>query len=391
MDTAAFHFTDALVNLTCGLTCLSLWLNQRKDTCLAYWGIGLLVYGTMNSLFPFAPNTPLANSAGFSILKVADILFWAGFRVFDGRRAVNRWLLIAPIAPFGTCLLVGSMSGNWTLAETGTLLVYAAIAFAQVVYVFRGRTSLFGPRSISAAVVMLNVIVLLTVSLFRDSWFTAETGQAAFLLTDHMVTIVFTMCVIAMVGERDFRMVLRSAHRDPLTGLLNRSGLADAIAKRADARTLLLCDLDHFKQINDGYGHDGGDEVLRAFADRMAQATGPNDLVVRLGGEEFLIATADTSLQRAIRLAEGVLSATRAKPAQIGLSAIPFTVSIGVAIRRADEDLDHAIKRADQALYSAKTEGRDRASIADTNTGGCDPKRFDAPCRFPQPGAGVAR
>lgn len=360
MNNATLHFTDALVNLTCGLTCLTLWLNQRKDACLAYWGTGLLLYGLMNSLFPFTPTTPLWNSAGFSVLKVADVLFWIGYRVFDGRRPVNGWLPLLPIVPVGTCLLVGRLTGDWVLGERCALLAYCAIAFAQVVYVFRGRIGLLGPRAISAYVVSLNVVAILALVLFRNVWFSDEDGDSAFLLVDHVVTIVFTLAVIAMIGERDYRTVLRTAHRDLLTGVLNRSGLADAMVKGASARCLLLVDLDHFKQINDRYGHDGGDEVLRDFSRRMSRVVGADDLVARLGGEEFLIATAAPSMDQAMALGEAVRQAAKEQPSFVDGEAIAFTISVGVALRRNREDLDRAIKRADLALYRAKAEGRDR-------------------------------
>lgn len=370
MDNATLHFTDAMVNLTCGFTCLSLWLNQRKDTCLAYWGFGLLVYGTMNSLFPFAPTTPLSNSVGFSVLKAADILFWGGYRSFDRKRPIPGVLAILPLVPFSVCLLVGWLSGAWETGERLALLSYCAIAFAQVVYVLRSRTSLFGPRSISGVVVGLNIVAILVTTLMRDHWFTAQTGDSIFLLCDHLVTIVFTMAVVAMVGDRDFRTILQTAHRDPLTGTLNRSGLAAAISQGARARTLLLVDLDHFKHINDRFGHDGGDEVLRDFAGRVGGLIGPADLLARLGGEEFLIATGGSSLDEAMKLAEAVRLVARREPARVGHDAIPFTISVGAAMRSDLESLDHAIKRADQALYRAKKAGRDRVMADDGWTEG---------------------
>ncbi|ALN75702.1 GGDEF domain-containing protein [Aureimonas sp. AU20] len=367
MDNATLHFTDALVNLACGLTCMSLWLNQRKDACLTYWGGGLLLYGLVNSLFPFAPSTPLWSSAGLSCLKAADILLWAGFRLFDGKRPINRRLTTLPLVPISTCFVVGELTGDWALGERGALLAYCAIAFAQVVYVFRRRLGVFGPRSISAYAVTLNVAAVLAVSLFQGIWFTAVVGDSLFLLTDHVVTIVFTLAVIAMLGERDYRTVLRTAHRDLLTGVLNRSGLADAMTKGANVRSLLLVDLDNFKLVNDRFGHDGGDEVLRDFAGRMTRAVAADDLVVRLGGEEFLIASSRPSLGEATALADTIRRAAKERPSVVGGKLIAFTTSVGVAMRVGQEDLDCAIKRADMALYRAKEEGRDR--VIDDNFG----------------------
>nr|WP_284144936.1 GGDEF domain-containing protein [Tianweitania aestuarii] len=172
-----------------------------------------------------------------------------------------------------------------------------------------------------------------------------------------------------MVGERHYLTVLHTAHRDMLTGVLNRLGFAEALAKGADANAILLCDLDHFKDINDHYGHDVGDEVLRDFANRMRRVVEPADLITRLGGEEFLVASAAPSLNKALALAETLRLAAKAQAVPVGAHAIPFTISIGVAMRREQEDLNEAIKRADVALYQAKSAGRDRVSAESLASG----------------------
>ncbi|ALN75163.1 GGDEF domain-containing protein [Aureimonas sp. AU20] len=312
-----------------------------------------------------SPDTPLWNGFGFTVLNVANIVMWGGYRIFDGKPPLTRTLGALLPAPLALCVITGVLTRDWETAERMALLTYCVASTAQVVYVIAGRVGLFGPRSISGGIVLLNIAAILITTFTGNRWLAGDAGESLFLLTDHLVTIVFTLAVIAMVGERDYRTVLRTAHRDPLTGTLNRSGVADAIGKGASVRTLLLIDFDHFKQINDRFGHDGGDEVLREFAGRMSHIVRPSDLLVRLGGEEFLVATDISSDQHAEALAERIRLAAKEKAVQIGEAAIPFTVSIGLAMRRQQEDLDQAIKRADRALYRAKEAGRDRVSTAD--------------------------
>jgi len=367
VDNATLHYTDALVNVVCGLTCLSLWLNQRRDTCLAFWACGLLIYGTLNFLFPFAPNTPVWNSFGFTILNFANISIWGGYRIFDGKRAFPPTQLVLVPIPLAVCILAGLLTGNWIAGANAALVSYCALGVLQIVYVVRGRTSLFGPRLISGLIILPNIVTLLLSTFPGNPWLAGDGGEALFLLSDHIVTIVFTLAVIAMVGERDYRTILQSAHRDHLTGALNRSGLADAISQGARLSALLLIDLDHFKAVNDRFGHEGGDLVLREFARRARGVIRSTDLLVRLGGEEFLIATDNPSAMDAGILAERACMAARHQPARIDGVSIPFTVSIGDAMRHTGEDLDRAIKRADAALYQAKAAGRDRISLADAH------------------------
>jgi two-component system cell cycle response regulator len=158
---------------------------------------------------------------------------------------------------------------------------------------------------------------------------------------------------------------------DPLTGLNNRRFLENHLATMLDnARvrrtplTLMILDIDHFKQVNDTYGHDCGDEVLKSFADRLRGIVRGGDLLCRLGGEEFVIVMPNVELSAAARIAERARRAIEQEPFVIdaGGSAIPVTTSIGVAERGPDDDTSTLYRRADRALYRAKSEGRNRVS-----------------------------
>ena len=158
---------------------------------------------------------------------------------------------------------------------------------------------------------------------------------------------------------------------DPLTGLNNRRFLENHLATMLDnARmrraplTLMILDIDHFKQVNDTYGHDAGDEVLKGFADRLRGVVRGGDLLCRLGGEEFVIVMPGVDVAAAARIAERARLAIEEEPFVIdpATGAISVTVSIGVAGHAPDDDAAALYRRADRALYRSKAEGRNRVS-----------------------------
>ncbi len=161
------------------------------------------------------------------------------------------------------------------------------------------------------------------------------------------------------------------ASTDPLTGLLNRRRFLEmAQAEQARAQrygrpvTLLLVDLDHFKRVNDTYGHRMGDAVLRTAAGVMTASRRASDLAARFGGEELVLLLPETDLAGAVGLAERLRIALAGAQTRLDGVDVHITASIGVASLRAGESLDNLLHRADQALYSAKRAGRDRVMVA---------------------------
>lgn len=155
---------------------------------------------------------------------------------------------------------------------------------------------------------------------------------------------------------------------DPLTGVLNRGWISSdgadfqrLFAGNGSAASVLMIDIDHFKALNDSLGHAAGDVVLRAVAGRMASLVRSTDVLLRWGGEEFLIFCPDTrDVEAVTRLAQRLCDAIGVEPFRgVGLEApVPVTVSIGVAHRLGNESWDALVDRADQALYAAKAAGR---------------------------------
>ncbi len=175
------------------------------------------------------------------------------------------------------------------------------------------------------------------------------------------------------IGERIItleRRITQMANTDFLTGVLNRRAFMKRIEEEISRSTrerkdfsLVLSDIDHFKIINDTYGHQVGDRVLQKFTDELSEHSRPYDFVGRYGGEEFTVCLPYTSMEDAALIAERMRVNTeniRIIPSDNTLFPIQITASFGLASYRQtpDEGVDAIIKRADDALYKAKSEGR---------------------------------
>ena len=166
---------------------------------------------------------------------------------------------------------------------------------------------------------------------------------------------------------------MEHAITDPLTGLHNRrymeshlGTLVDQAAQSGCALSMMVADIDFFKRVNDTYGHDAGDNVLREFATRIRRNTRGIDLTCRLGGEEFVIIMPDTDLMRATQVAERLRTCIATEPFNVSAEGkLTVTASVGVAALESDGDTPETLfKRADVALYAAKRNGRNRV-VAD--------------------------
>jgi two-component system cell cycle response regulator len=173
--------------------------------------------------------------------------------------------------------------------------------------------------------------------------------------------------------RQKLRQSLERAVKDPLTSMHNRRYLEQHLGRlvaqnveRERPVSLLILDVDHFKAVNDSYGHDVGDEVLREVARRITASLRGIDLACRFGGEEFVAAFSGVDAELALSIGERLRCkiADRPFPVQSDKGPLAVTISIGVATSRAGDDATTLLKRADQALYRAKKDGRNRV-VAD--------------------------
>lgn len=179
--------------------------------------------------------------------------------------------------------------------------------------------------------------------------------------------------------EQSAEMNRRIAREDSLTGLANRRALFEAMDRlfaiagaAGQPLSLMIIDVDHFKQVNDRFGHQVGDAVLKQVAETIKQRLRGNDIVGRIGGEEFLAVLPDTPPNGAIRVAEELRQTLAAKPVVKEGHEIEVTISIGLYCSErlaSTETTDAMIAAADEALYLAKTKGRNRIELAEVATG----------------------
>lgn len=169
--------------------------------------------------------------------------------------------------------------------------------------------------------------------------------------------------------ERSHRKVTKLANSDPLTGVANRRSFVEAVAAAAEQarpRALLLVDLDHFKSVNDIYGHVVGDAALREVCRRLEAAVRTDDIVGRLGGEEFGVLLTDCNPSQAKELAERIRAEIAGIPLRVGNRTLEVSVSIGVAsTRMTPMDFERLFTEADRRLYAAKDAGRNRVVAED--------------------------
>ncbi len=195
------------------------------------------------------------------------------------------------------------------------------------------------------------------------------TGQYLLYLTASTV-VVATVRALSEHLHQLIRTLRTSSATDPLTGLLNRRSFDRRfLAAVVDAQreglplTVMLLDLDHFKQVNDEHGHAVGDRALVRFAELLLSQSRASDLVARVGGEEFAVVLPGATLAQAVRRAEQFANAWRVDRSVDGLA---LTVSIGVAgLARPEDTPGTLLMRADAGVYRAKAEGRDRVVLAE--------------------------
>jgi diguanylate cyclase (GGDEF)-like protein len=225
------------------------------------------------------------------------------------------------------------------------------------------------------------------------------TGWLAVFVLEILLYVVGTaFIVLVLAKERTVRIHKTAAVTDALTGVFNRRGFYEAAQQLAmrqvrkhEPVSVLMFDLDHFKRLNDNFGHSVGDRALCQFATTATGNLRSGDVVARLGGEEF-VAILPGVLTEAATVAERVRAAFEVAGVEIAGHPIGATVSVGAACGAPGADIDTLLARADAALYRAKTNGRNRVETADEAVPGKPIATPPVPQRHVRPGmlAGAA-
>ena len=311
------------------------------------------------------PTMVLIFSASFAALwrypRTLIHVRWIGFLCITLVLMIDLWGQMHVAAP---------LLGNYNAL---TLLNWLPLCYAIAFFMLGTRQALFAAAAI--------LTFFAACALMRGGAHTAYAAQDRSLMVNTLIShAVLVVCltgmlwlkyVVAVQGEQASRLNLLAA-TDPLTGLANRRltlQLLDQLARdcRLDAApVVMLCDLDHFKQINDGWGHAMGDQVLVAVANALRASTRDADTVARWGGEEFLIVLPATRDLDATELAERLRARVEAlQVADRHQCPVPVTLSIGIAPLARDETGSSWLKRADDALYRAKSDGRNCCRVAE--------------------------
>lgn len=259
-------------------------------------------------------------------------------------------LLGMPAAFYTLVLLVMPAGGEHSL-----------IGYSFIPYMLIAMLSVFPFTLLESAVAGMGMLLLQLLSQqVTGSWWTAAGLQESWLLAALLViTLTANYFHLGLLLR-----LYREATHDPLTGLLNRGALIRNMEQFVHLRprpdlSLLMIDLDHFKQVNDTYGHSIGDVVLRDFAKELRQAVRQDDIVARYGGEEFVVVLFNADKDGAMQVGEKIRRQAESMEIKTHDNDIlRFTVSIGVAHFRPDDTLESVARRADERLYKAKQKSR---------------------------------
>ena len=305
---------------------------------------------------------------------VAAVIRYFLFRAHR-RRKPTGLLILAWEWPYAVTLFAPSLAWGlgvlWIMSES--TLLYQLFSFLFLLGMAGGAVSLYSARRYMAVGAMACVLLPATIwFLLRGQPLEAGVGVAALFF---MAVLIRASTTLSMALGGNFRLAHRLAaakqsaeqlaHTDVLTGLDNRRAFFEhgqTLANYCERNRLPLCvvmiDADHFKQINDRYGHAVGDAVLRHLAVQLKLNLRKSDVCGRMGGEEFAMLLPDTSLVEATALAERFCRSYAATPMNNKGVEVANTVSIGVSSD--GYDIDHLLHCADEALYQAKAAGRNR-------------------------------
>lgn len=336
---------------------------------------GGCVFLAVQEFGPPAFLLPLAN--GMLALGVSG--YWCALRRFYGEPETP-WMLVPP-----TFVVAGVW---WFVAIQPSFAVRVALVSLGWLVPLGGsiRTLLrASERAVSRAVLVGIFAIVGSFLLLRAIYFVAE-PHAVETVTDRgslmnfatplvtaILPVIGTNAFLLLCSDRIRRQWERAASTDYLTGLANRRTLGaegdlriERARRNGDRLAIAVVDVDHFKSINDRYGHDVGDLALKHVASQLQAACRGQDLPARQGGEEFVVLFDRIEPSQAVSAGERMRLAVEAQPFRAGDVVHPITVSIGVAALNAtDKQFADLLRRADQALYAAKLSGRNRVEFSE--------------------------
>ncbi len=381
LDIPTLTFVSLLMGIGASIGFTSLMAVLRNQTVLRIWvaslwiaTLGVLLIGLRNRI-PDLLSIVVGNGA----IVFSNALMLKGIAKHLGQPMRWRWP--------GCFVLVYTGFSAWMTYVTPDLGMRLFIASLQAVifdiaYAYLllryGEPAIRTSCRIAAAIMLIDAAFFLVRAFMPVAYsagqdiMLAGTPVAATYVVGILIGLASYFALLQLITERLMVDLSRAAHTDGLTGLLNRSAIvAEGRAslarcqQRGQPFTLLIFDLDHFKQINDRWGHDVGDAVLRHVTTILRSSIDwPHMLASRYGGEEFVLALPGATLEQGMDVAERLRYTLAQSHTRVDDQSIPVTASIGVAVARPGARFEQLVRQADEAMYRTKFDGRNGVSLA---------------------------
>jgi diguanylate cyclase (GGDEF)-like protein len=376
LDTSTLYLVATMLAAMLGAMLL-LFGKQENIPALKWWGTAYLLGAASVAVWTLAAGAfgemlslPL-NAFGFA----ACGMVWNGARVFHGRKPNRPGLVLGAIAWIAAVMtLAPEASALRMTIGAGIVAAYAALTAREL---WSDRRRALQKRWPAIVVPVLHGFALMLPILLgdllqaHDAAFTGSMWVKLFAIELVLYAVGTVFVIFMLVSDRAVTVHKTAASMDPLTGMFNRRGFAEACSRVIDREanagrpvTVMIFDIDHFKSINDRFGHPAGDEILKLFAAVVVNGLRITDLSGRIGGEEFA-ALLPCSLEEGVVVAERVREAFESSGIVDETGPVDTTVSIGVAGGPAGTELDVLLAAADTALYQAKRGGRNRVEAAE--------------------------
>lgn len=335
-------------------------VNQDAETLIAFAGLfGLLIHLGFTGLFL---RLNLWHMVGLNVLSCG---IWAGIIWLALHARPEQAIHLATVEMLAHAIIATALLGTsfgfhfylWPISVVVTL--NPSMSFRR-----------------STIVALTTILIFGCLSIFVSSEQSSEYNSTTIdtILFCNILVAGFSMTFTGMLVRRTFalqsRVLKQHARTDELTKLFNRRYVLEFLQITENNRRrnhipycICICDLDHFKQINDTFGHDTGDNVLIRFSQLLQQSVRQSDCVARWGGEEFLVVLTNTNGNNAKDAVELLLDKLRIQHPITAGEGHQLSMSVGIAQATDNDSVDELIARADRALYQAKSQGRDRAVL----------------------------
>jgi diguanylate cyclase (GGDEF)-like protein len=378
LDTATLRIAFGLMALVLVLLFYFSAYRITRSPYSGWWCLALIFFlaGSACFLLDRTPHQVWANPLGNVLLVHGGVAVWAGARSL---RTIPppKWAFAGiPLVTLVASALDSPATNTWSGGPVflGAMTLTIGLASHELWRLEPGYSRVRIPMAVAAGGMSVFYFLRWVAFLLEGQdgpTFVTVFGSAVTTMVTMVLLVVVSFSMAALSSEQQTRALRVVASRDDLTGLLNRKAFldlaAEQLADRAITRgsgALILADLDHFKSVNDTYGHAAGDRALQAFAEACTGTVRSTDLVGRYGGEEFVLLLPGTSVERAEMIAEEISRRLAAAPA--GEAMEMPTVSYGISTYdTGTTDVDSLIAAADAALYTAKSLGRNRVARSD--------------------------